>query len=83
MSGGRQGTYEVMRAAKDVPCMDCGRRWPHWIMEFDHRPGAQKLGEVGALAARAPRRVVLEEMAKCDVVCANCHRNRTWERAHE
>lgn len=83
MSGGRQGTYEIMRAAKDVPCMDCGQRYPHWIMQFDHRPEFVKAGEVGTLAARAPRWAVLEEMSHCDVVCANCHCRRTWERQHE
>lgn len=27
-----------------------------------------------------PWAMVLEEIGKCDVVCANCHRRRTWAR---
>jgi hypothetical protein len=51
-------------------------------MEYDHREGEQKLCNVSAI--NGPRRVSMRtlhaEIAKCDVVCANCHRGRTWRR---
>ena len=39
------------------------------------------MANVNVLAKRgAPKDVLLAEMAKCDLVCANCHRIRTWQR---
>ena len=66
----------IMQDAKSVPCMDCGQSYPHYVMDFDHRNPTQKIAEVGRMA-RHGKRKLLEEIAKCDVVCANCHRERT------
>src|SRR5262249_43664655 len=71
-----------IREAKNVPCADCGRRFPHYIMDFDHRPGEKKCFNL-AIAAGRPRlswEKIAAEIAKCDVVCANCHRERTYQR---
>ena len=61
---------------KDVPCVDCGIRYPPYVMEFDHRPSEKKLFRISAGINRK-KAVLLVEMAKCDIVCANCHRIRT------
>jgi hypothetical protein len=53
-------------------------------MDFDHVRG-KKLFCVGSLVVQqgVGRRQALEEIAKCDVVCANCHRLRTsYRRNH-
>jgi hypothetical protein len=75
--------YTIKRAKiaalKNVPCRDCGVRYPPFVMHFDHRPGEKKLGDISRLY-RIPWSVLLEEIAKCDVVCANCHATRTWWR---
>ncbi|MEP6694267.1 MAG: hypothetical protein ABJB39_06460 [Chloroflexota bacterium] len=60
----------------DHPCVDCGRTNPV-MLDFDHRDPALKRGNVSELAARQPWRLVLREIAKCDVRCANCHLKRT------
>lgn len=65
-----------MRQVKDVPCMDCNERYPHYVMDFDHRDPAVKLGNVSRMA-RISWKKLKEEITKCDVVCANCHRERT------
>src|SRR6267378_5302079 len=31
-----------LREAKNVPCADCGQCYPHYVMDFDHRPGVKK-----------------------------------------
>lgn len=71
---------DLIIQAKAIPCMDCGVRYPPYVMDLDHRdpitkkyPPAQMAGNVGIIAAR-------EEIAKCDVVCSNCHRARTYSR---
>lgn len=62
-------------AMKDVPCLDCGGRFPPECMDFDHRPGEVKLMEMGETMRKLS--LWLAEAAKCDIVCANCHRIRT------
>jgi hypothetical protein len=48
------------------------------VLEFDHR--ADKFTEVATLVGAAVKLERIEaEIAKCDVVCANCHRRRTYQ----
>jgi hypothetical protein len=51
-------------------------------MDFDHREGEEKLFAVsaGGNKVRLSQSQLLAEIAKCDVVCANCHRERTHRR---
>jgi hypothetical protein len=72
-----------LRAAKNVPCMDCGRRFPYYVMEHDHRDGETNLFNISDLISKKLREstaAMEAELAKCDVVCANCHRERTHQR---
>lgn len=57
-------------------CVDCGENDPI-VLEFDHVRG-EKVEAVGKMARdEKPIEKVLEEIAKCEVVCANCHKRRT------
>jgi len=49
-------------------------------MQWDHLPGFDKLGDVSAICWGRPREEVLAEVAKCELVCANCHNMRTFAR---
>ena len=75
----REANKRVVAAAKSVPCADCGRRYPPYVMDFDHVRGV-KIGNVGSLKMMASMDALLAEIAKCDVVCSNCHRIRTHRR---
>jgi hypothetical protein len=70
----------VLDKLRDVPCADCGRRFPPCAMDFDHRQPEGKTSGVTRLVGRAGMARILAEAAKCDIVCANCHRARTLER---
>lgn len=61
-------------------CMDCFMMYPAWVLDFDHRPGTDKVANVSAMLGGYPLIKVIEEIEKCDVVCANCHRDRTHDR---
>jgi hypothetical protein len=50
-------------------------------MQWDHLPGFEKLGDVSAAFWGRSRLEVLAEIAKCELVCANCHTIRTFERS--
>jgi len=65
---------------KNKPCMDCGRRFPAVCMDFDHRPGEEKSFDISVTCNARTWDAVLAEIAKCDLVCACCHRLRTASR---
>lgn len=45
-------------------------------MEYHHRDPTEKLGAVATLLINAGRQRVIDEIAKCDLLCSNCHRIR-------
>lgn len=62
------------------PCKDCSGHYHPWQMDFDHLvPGAKKVN-VSRVHLSGSLRAFLEEIEKCDLVCANCHRDRTHRR---
>lgn len=71
----------LLREAKNRPCLDCGRQFPPFVMDFDHRDGEIKLGNIGSLIQRWSWARLQTEIEKCDLICANCHRIRTARRA--
>ena len=73
---------EIYEAAKAKPCMDCGIQYPYYVMDMDHRPGEIKVGHPSKLCTHGIQKL-LDEIAKCDVVCANCHRIRTYNRNND
>jgi hypothetical protein len=73
---------QILRQAKDVPCADCGVRYPAWVMDFDHVRGEKKRSVGYAIGIGWSDAKLHAEIAKCDVVCANCHRQRSHDRGH-
>lgn len=74
-----QSRRELTRQLKNRPCADCGQSYPYYVMDFDHREDEIKrcgLNEIYKLSVNA----IKAEAAKCDVVCSNCHRERTHQR---
>lgn len=68
---------------KSQPCLDCGQEFPPWVMDFDHVRG-EKVSDVSSLIDNCvAKKRLLAEVAKCDLVCANCHRLRTHERKQD
>lgn len=68
-----------LRAYKEAHpvCVDCKLPHPYWRLDFDHL--RDKAFEVGQ-GVRWSMRKLLAEIAKCELVCANCHRDRTHQR---
>lgn len=72
---------ELINTAKSKPCADCGVEYPPYVMDFDHLDGETKI--LGICEMRRHRMAfekITAEIAKCEVVCANCHRERTNQR---
>ena len=73
----RREQTALMQKLRDVPCSECQQRFPFFAMDFDHRDPAEKSFEMTRMLGRLATERLLEETTKCDIVCANCHRNRT------
>lgn len=66
---------------KAVPCADCGKSYPSYVMDFDHCRGKKDFNISTYVRSRCGSiKKLLEEIKKCDVVCSNCHRERTHRR---
>lgn len=63
----------------DRGCTDCGYNAHAVALDFDHLPGQTKLYRIATMAGMS-RTLIDAEIAKCEVVCANCHRIRTADR---
>lgn len=57
------------------PCMDCGKKYPSYVMDLDHKRDKKVI--VSSMPGNFSDEKIWEEIAKCDLVCANCHRERT------
>lgn len=68
-----------VREAKNKPCADCGVKYHHYVMDLDHVRG-QKSFPLAKVNRTISAKVIAAEIAKCEVVCANCHRERTYGR---
>lgn len=75
------GAYnrQLVLEAKSVPCMDCGNTYPAYVMDLDHVRGEKKF--VLSQCYSQTTEDVIEELKKCEAVCSNCHRIRTFTRS--
>ena len=75
----RRRSKDVINKLKEVPCVDCKNQFPHYVMQFDHIKN-NKVASVSKLVRERGLKYAIAEVAKCEVVCANCHAIRTWNR---
>lgn len=72
----RQERHQFLNWLKSQPCADCKKNYPPVCMDFDHVRG-QKIASIGRMYMFSWEKLQ-EELIKCELVCANCHRIRTW-----
>lgn len=69
-------------------CVDCKQSYHFSIMEFDHiepgtKRGTSKYGGVMWMAKSGYSiKNINDEIAKCEIICSNCHAYRTWYRSN-
>jgi hypothetical protein len=76
----RQKIYDIILRYKQKPCQDCGISYPPCVMDFDHIDGTTKKSGLAKTGNFKNEEEVINEIAKCELVCANCHRMRTQKR---
>lgn len=73
----RENLDKINILKSETPCADCGNTFHPICMDFDHVRG-EKRQEVSRLVSDGHTWEILkEEIDKCDIVCANCHRIRS------
>jgi hypothetical protein len=87
----REQRREAARARKEVikqqirdikestPCADCNEHYPFYVMQFDHVRGVKE-GDISKFVSNRQIKKALDEIEKCEVVCANCHMARSYRR---
>lgn len=71
----------TLLALKTFPCVDCNNMFHPAAMDFDHRVGTIKKATISDLV-KSKHYKLMREINKCDLVCSNCHRVRTYKRSH-
>lgn len=64
-------------------CTDCGYNEHSAALEFDHINDDKEFNVSQMLSGTYSRKRIQEEMDKCEIVCANCHAIRTYQRSHD
>jgi len=77
----RNDIRKLVIDGKNKPCEDCNKKYPYYVMDYDHRSSKKKKFNLSIAASkyRSIKSIMLE-IAKCDVVCSNCHRERTFNK---
>jgi hypothetical protein len=72
-------TRYIQEYKSSKSCADCKENYPYWILEFDHLGNKEfNISQHRIHTISLDR--VKEEIQKCEVVCSNCHKNRTFNR---
>lgn len=77
-NGGKAAVEIFYRKEKEKPCSDCNKCYPYYVMQFDHVRGRKKYS-IAAIRNGSISRLKIE-LAKCDLVCSNCHAERSYKR---
>lgn len=71
----RERYRKVQLYKEEHGCAVCGEK-RYWVLDFHHRDGATKENEISyMLRKNMSWDKILQELNKCDVLCANCHRD--------
>lgn len=62
-----------------TPCTDCGVQYPYFVMDFDHLSDKEyTIAQMVHQGYSVDK--IQKEIDKCEIVCSNCHRIRTFTR---
>lgn len=72
---GNRDWYQELK--NKTPCAKCGVRYPHYVMDFDHKDPSTKTMCIAKMMGYS-KKAILHEINKCELLCANCHREKTY-----
>lgn len=71
----------IIQHKNKTGCIKCKRKYPHYVLDLHHKKGSDKIMPVSKMK-RYSLKKILTEINKCEVVCANCHREITHGETH-
>lgn len=75
---GEKVKRDLIESHKSAPCLGCHGSFLPIQMDFDHVRG-EKVGILSRMFKKSVA-AIMAEIAKCEIVCANCHKRRTYLR---
>jgi hypothetical protein len=76
----REEVRQLLGKIKEAQgCFDCKNKYPYYVLQFDHVYGT-KVDQLSNMIKYYPIKDIFEEISKCEVVCANCHAQRSHRR---
>ena len=63
----------LVEQAKSCGCKKCGEK-RSYVLDFHHINAEDKINVIAHMIKSSGEKTLIEELAKCDVLCANCHR---------
>ncbi len=70
----RKNKEWLEKLKSELKCIKCNEN-RHWVLDFHHKNPLEKDNNVSILLISASRDRVEKEIKKCDILCANCHRD--------
>jgi hypothetical protein len=79
----RRQIQSFIREIKNhTPCADCKKRYPYYVMQFDHLGKVKKSANISDMVRKTTDFAkIWHELGKTEVVCSNCHHIRTYKRS--
>jgi len=74
----KRRNIEIIKEAKKAPCVYCGKIREEYNMQFDHIDPKDKIKQISGLK-NYKTQTLLDELKKCQVVCALCHRIKSLD----
>jgi hypothetical protein len=80
----RQRNREYVNSVKaNMPCADCGVIYPPYVMQFDHVSDNKRDNVANLVRSGVSIKTLQTEINKCELVCSNCHIERTHARVED
>ena len=74
---------QIKKIKEATPCLDCHKHYPYYCMDFDHCRGEKTHNINYMVMRRMSFKNIQKEIDKCDLICSNCHRKRTFSRIQD
>lgn len=71
----------LVNKARQVGCKKCGEK-RLYVLDFHHRNSDEKIETINHMIKSASAQILQRELEKCDVLCANCHREFHYLNLH-
>ena len=67
----------IRELKESKPCLDCNVKYPYYVMDFDHQ--RDKIKAISKMVSSScSLETIKKEIEKCEIICSNCHRIRTF-----